>query len=112
MKKRTGFVVVDKEWINRDGISQMLQQGKTSQAGGPDHLIIAPLGAMDDHRGLWIKNVTSNITTKAGSPVVVDFMIPWAFILGFGVLEETDNSALGLRASETVTVLGAEPAAE
>jgi hypothetical protein len=52
MSGRTAFVVVKKSWLNTDGICDIINHGRKSEASGETHLIIAPLGDDTDHRGL------------------------------------------------------------
>jgi hypothetical protein len=110
-QKQTAIVVVSKDWINT-GVRFLVNHGKKSGTigGSPDtHLVIAPVDDASDHRGLWLKGITTTELTTDTSPVTLKFMIPWSFVLGLGLIDGERNS-VGFKAGETTHVFSAADA--
>jgi hypothetical protein len=105
-KEQDAFVVVSKEWFDFPGIRDLLNAGRRSKSTGEAHLLIAPLVDSSDHKGLWVKGITTRELTQDGSPVTMDFMIPWNYVIGLGMRTDDGNSGgLGFKVDELTHVL-------
>jgi hypothetical protein len=63
--------------------------GRESNATGDTHMIMAPFDDMD-HRGLWLRDVESNLRRKSDdSQVNMRLLIPWEFVLAVGLVDES-----------------------
>ena len=105
--EQTAFVVVTKEWFNFAGVRHLLNAGRLSKSSGEAHLIIAPMGDSSDHKGLWLKGITTHELTKDGSPVTMDFMIPWNYVIGFALrTDDKHNGNMGFKVDDVTHVIG------
>lgn len=103
--KQRAFVVVSRSWVNTDGISEIVNNGRKSQADGDAHMVIAPLHDVSDHRGLWLEKITTDKLRRDGATISLTFMIPWSFVLGLGLLDETDAAAsIGFKGTGSTSV--------
>jgi hypothetical protein len=110
-KKRTAIVVVSKQWFDSSRV--LLSGSPPSESTGDSHVIIGPLDDANDERGLWLKDIiTTGILKKDAeddtSPVTVErLMIPWAFVLALGLVEQEAHKIAGFRTDQPLSVLNA-----
>ena len=103
-QKQTAIVVVRKQWVN--DLRYLLNDGRESGSAEGVHLLIGALEDASDLRGLWLKDVTSTILRKDGSTVKMKVLIPWACVVGCGIVnEDAEKVAAGFKPEARAALL-------
>ena len=96
--KGNGFVVVQKDWF--DLTVHPLVTGTPSKSQINSHILIGPIDDDTDPRGLWMLDVDSHFKNRAdGKNVTMRLMIPWQFVMAFGVSDEPVKIPAGFTAT-------------
>jgi len=95
MTKQTAFVVVNKDWID-SGARYLVNNGERSRSDGDTHIFIGEVEDATSERGLWLKNVKTTAFDRPSSPgagIIMKVMIPWAFVLSLGLVDDEAGKA-------------------
>jgi hypothetical protein len=86
--KQTGYIVVEEKWAKTSPISRILGTATTDATGNGYLFIAASFGV--DPLGIWLKDITTDaiVDKDSGAPTKLDFLVPWGYVLGYGVSDE------------------------
>jgi hypothetical protein len=108
--RQTVVVIVDGEWYHSPGVLRFLRR-PGQQAVPPDaaHYITAPLIDATDPIGIRLGEVTTTAVRRVdGKEVIGQFVIPWRFVHGFLIVDESERNRIGFAADPTTIVLGSQ----
>jgi hypothetical protein len=81
-EKPIAFLFVDKGWYE-SSLGRLLGKPK-SESRHSVHLLIGEMKDDADPQGVWMKGVKTSMLRQDGAETEMDFLVPWAFVVGLG----------------------------